>query len=259
MKTFNRALALLSAQQDAYLSWLANQANPPKSYREHLLASEEALNHYKQLFEKEYSMSLGAFIRIKRVLYLLEQRQARPNQLAYAFVDTLLGTMLSVFSEKGLCLLEFVDRKSLETELKELIAHYQADFLPQESVFFPALAHQLQAYFQGQLQRFDLPLDIWGTAFQCRVWQELMAIDYGTTLSYAEQAARLQMPKATRAVATANGKNRLAIVIPCHRVCRKNGELGGYGGGLARKRFLLALEKKPSFIVKNFKKRYGFD
>ncbi len=113
---------------------------------------------------------------------------------------------------------------------------------------FAAAAVQLQAYFDGKLTEFDLPLSLAGagTEFQRRVWAGLRAIPYGETVTYGELARRLGAPAASRAVGLANGKNPIAIVVPCHRVIGSDGGLTGYGGGLERKRFLLALENGAS-------------
>jgi methylated-DNA-[protein]-cysteine S-methyltransferase len=110
---------------------------------------------------------------------------------------------------------------------------------------FAAAAGQLSAYFAGQLTEFDLPLSPAGTDFQRQVWTGLQAIPYGKTVSYAELARRVGRPSASRAVGLANGRNPIAIVVPCHRVIGADGSLTGYGGGLDRKRFLLALERGP--------------
>lgn len=103
-------------------------------------------------------------------------------------------------------------------------------------------ARQLEAYFAGRLTDFDLPLEMRGTPFQLRVWQELRRIPYGRTISYAELACRVGSPKGFRAVGAANGKNPIPIVVPCHRVIESNGGLGGFSCGLAYKRRLLDLE-----------------
>lgn len=103
---------------------------------------------------------------------------------------------------------------------------------------------QLQAYFAGQRQAFDLPLEISGTVFQQSVWQALCELEYGQTCSYGHIAQRLNNPKAVRAVGAANGKNKIAIIIPCHRVIGANGTLTGYAGGLQRKSYLLNLEQE---------------
>jgi methylated-DNA-[protein]-cysteine S-methyltransferase len=107
---------------------------------------------------------------------------------------------------------------------------------------FVEVRAQLQAYFAGELTRFDLPLNPRGTPFQLLVWQALRDIDYGRTESYGDLARRIGDARATRAVGAANGRNPLPIVVPCHRVIGSDGSLTGFGGGIERKRFLLALE-----------------
>jgi methylated-DNA-[protein]-cysteine S-methyltransferase len=113
---------------------------------------------------------------------------------------------------------------------------------PAEEPFATAAA-QLADYFAGRRTGFDLPLALAGTAFQRKVWRGLLAIPYGQTVSYGELARRIGSPAASRAVGLANGKNPVAIVVPCHRVIGADGSMTGYGGGLNRKRFLLALER----------------
>jgi methylated-DNA-[protein]-cysteine S-methyltransferase len=107
---------------------------------------------------------------------------------------------------------------------------------------------QLQAYFAGELRAFELPLAAQGTPFQQEVWRALCDIPYGETISYGELARRIGQPTAARAVGLANGQNPIAVVVPCHRVIGANGALTGYGGGLARKRWLLAHESRGSLI-----------
>lgn len=156
---------------------------------------------------------------------------------------TPLGPMLAGAAEEGICLLEFVDRRMLETQLVRLRRLLKAELIPGASPFFGSLDAQLAEYFSGSRKVFDLPLVLAGTPFQKQVWGGLQAIPYGETRSYQEQAQYIGNPAAVRAVARANGDNRLAILIPCHRVIGKNGELVGYGGGLLRKKFLLDLER----------------
>ena len=107
---------------------------------------------------------------------------------------------------------------------------------------------QLRAYFAGELREFELPLAPEGTPFQQRVWRALCDIPFGETISYGELARRIGQPTASRAVGLANGRNPISIVVPCHRVIGTDGSLTGYGGGLARKRWLLAHESKGSLI-----------
>lgn len=111
-----------------------------------------------------------------------------------------------------------------------------------DSPVFAAATAQLDAYFAGELTRFELPLDLAGTAFQQSVWAALRDIPYGETVSYGELAAVLGRPGASRAVGLANGKNPVGVIVPCHRVVGAGGDLTGYGGGLPRKRWLLGLE-----------------
>ncbi len=108
---------------------------------------------------------------------------------------------------------------------------------------FPEAVRQLEAYFTGASDRFDLPLSLVGTPFQRRVWEALREIPYGRTVSYGELADRIGSPGASRAVGLANGKNPIGIIVPCHRVIGSTGSLTGYGGGLDRKRRLLAFER----------------
>jgi methylated-DNA-[protein]-cysteine S-methyltransferase len=109
-----------------------------------------------------------------------------------------------------------------------------------------AAASQLKAYFRGDLTAFDVPIELEGTRFQRTVWASLQAIPYGETISYGELARRIGQPSASRAVGLANGRNPVAIVVPCHRVIGADGSLTGYGGGMERKRFLLGLEQRVS-------------
>jgi len=114
----------------------------------------------------------------------------------------------------------------------------------EDPAFLAEAVHQLESYFAGKLESFDLPLAPKGTPFQQKVWRKLCEIPYGRTISYGELAARIGNPKASRAVGLANGSNPIAIVIPCHRVIGSNGKLTGYGGGLPAKEKLLALERR---------------
>ena len=137
--------------------------------------------------------------------------------------------MIAGATEDGICLFEFPGRTIPDGE-------------PGESPYFDLLRRELAEYFAAQLTEFTVPLVIRGTPFQEKVWRLLLRIPYGETCSYEELARRAGNPEAVRAVGTANGRNRIAILIPCHRVINKNGRLGGYGGELWRKKLLLELE-----------------
>ena len=161
-------------------------------------------------------------------------------------IESPIGPLIAVANDDGLCLLEFVDRRMLETQLMRVRNQLDVALLPGPNPVFASVRDQLNEYFGGTRQDFDLPLVIAGTAFQRQVWEALRAIPYGETRSYRDQAALIGRPTAVRAVARANGDNRFAILIPCHRVIGANGSLTGYGGGIWRKRFLLDLEKRSA-------------
>lgn len=154
--------------------------------------------------------------------------------------------MMACATDKGICLLEFTDRKMLETELKNIAKRQNAILIQGDNPFFEILEIQLKEYFAQKRTEFSVPLHLIGTDFQQKVWQILQQIPYGKTYSYGQQAKILGNPKAVRAVANANGMNSIAILVPCHRVIGANGELTGYGGGLWRKQYLLELENPLS-------------
>ena len=149
--------------------------------------------------------------------------------------------MVAGATDDGICLLEFADRPLLPTQLERI----KERLGPPTSGSHPHLERleaQLSEYFAGTRRDFELPLVLAGTGFQERIWSRLLEIPYGRTISYDELARRAGSPGGSRAAGRANGDNRIAIVVPCHRVIRANGDLGGYGGGLGRKRYLLELE-----------------
>lgn len=173
---------------------------------------------------------------------LPSSQSQKASVLKVAIFETPLGDIVSIFSPKGLCLLEFLDQASLPRKLKSVQAFYQSPFDWQMSEDQKQLQTALESYFKGQVKDFDVDIDWIGTDFQKAVWQVLTKIGYGQTISYKEEAAMLGNPGAIRAVGTANGQNKISIVVPCHRVIGHDGKLVGYGGGLARKRYLLDLE-----------------
>lgn len=159
-------------------------------------------------------------------------------------IETPLGTMITCAVKEGICLLEFSDRKMLETELKTIAKLFNAKIVQGTNKFFDILEAQLDEYFLGERKTFTVPLVTPGTVFQNKVWNALQKIPFGITRSYKEQAAAIECPESIRAVASANGMNRISILIPCHRVIGSDGNLTGYGGGLWRKQYLLDMEKK---------------
>ncbi|MBA4348102.1 MAG: XRE family transcriptional regulator [Clostridiales bacterium] len=166
------------------------------------------------------------------------------NVLIYERFDAPFGPMIAVASETGLNLLEFGDRRMLESEFTGLQKRLDAVLLPGKNEFTQAAIRQIQEYFAGTRRTFDVPLHAPGTEFQQRVWAALREIPYGEIRSYGDIAASICEPKAVRAVGTANGMNRIAIMIPCHRVIGASGALTGYGGGLWRKEWLLKHEQE---------------
>jgi AraC family transcriptional regulator of adaptative response/methylated-DNA-[protein]-cysteine methyltransferase len=161
-------------------------------------------------------------------------------------IETPLGVMIAGATDEGVCLLEFSDRKMLATEYKDLTRLLKTSLEDGENKHLKIIRNQLKEYFEGDRKEFSVPLITPGTEFQQAVWKELLNISYGSTRSYLEQAAALNKPESVRAVANANGMNRISIVIPCHRVIGSDGHLTGYGGGLKRKKWLLDHEKKYS-------------
>jgi AraC family transcriptional regulator of adaptative response/methylated-DNA-[protein]-cysteine methyltransferase len=164
--------------------------------------------------------------------------------VATTAIDTPLGPMIAGATDEGLCLLEFTDRRMLEAQLARLSRLLGQPLVPGDHPHLARTREELARYFEGSLASFTVPLVFRGTAFEERVWRALVTIPSGATVSYAELAVRVAAPNGQRAVGRANGMNRVSIVIPCHRVVNSNGQLGGYGGGLWRKHWLLALEAR---------------
>ena len=174
------------------------------------------------------------------------ERDASRNDVPGVFLSWLespVGSLVAATTEEGICLLEFSDPRRLETQLSTLRRLFRAPVVPGTNRHLDRLKTELAEYFDGARRSFEVPLIFPGTPFQRRVWDLLLAIPYGETRSYEDLAVRLGQSKAARAVGHANGLNRIAIVIPCHRVIGKDGGLGGYGGGLRRKQDLLDLEQ----------------
>jgi AraC family transcriptional regulator, regulatory protein of adaptative response / methylated-DNA-[protein]-cysteine methyltransferase len=165
------------------------------------------------------------------------------NILKSAWLDSKLGPILAIADEYGLYLLEFVERRGLEKEIERLRIKTKSAIIPGRTKDIDLIEQELEDYFAGNLKIFTTSIHMLGSDFQKKVWQELMRIPYGETRSYAAEAKAIGKPTATRAVANANGANQLAIIIPCHRIINSNGDLGGYGGGISRKQWLINMEK----------------
>lgn len=151
----------------------------------------------------------------------------------YTLTPSPLGQLLLTATPRGLSGLWVLGEK----HCPDLAPEWQ-----ENPAIFTTATMQLQEYFSGTRQTFDLPLDVSGTAFQQEAWAALQQIPYGTTLTYQQQATAMGRPAAVRAVGTANGRNPVSIVVPCHRVIGANGSLTGYGGGLPAKQWLLRHE-----------------
>jgi AraC family transcriptional regulator of adaptative response/methylated-DNA-[protein]-cysteine methyltransferase len=164
--------------------------------------------------------------------------------LKASWLDTPLGPMLAIADEERLYLLEFVERRALHRDVERKTKRINAAIIPGITAPITSIEQELKGYFAGTLREFKTPLFLLGSPFQKRAWQALMEIPYGQTKSYGEQAKAIAQPTAFRAVAGANGCNQLAIIIPCHRIINSNGDLGGYGGGLVRKQWLIDHENR---------------
>lgn len=173
-----------------------------------------------------------------------EMRQSKKQVLVYHRFDTVLGAMIAIASDIGLCLLEFGDRRMLETEFAQLTKRLDAIILPGQNKWTEQTEQEILSYLAGERVAFDIPLHLTGSEFQQQVWKALMEIPLGSTKTYREQSLAIGNPNAVRAVGHANGLNKIAIIIPCHRVIGADGTLTGYGGGIWRKEWLLRHEKE---------------
>lgn len=227
----------------------------PKAYQDQLranrfkneLRSGESVTH--ATYEAGYGSSSSVYERAVRHVGMSPAAYRSGGQdetIYYAFGDTVLGLLLMAATEKGICFAQFGETQ--ETLLGELQAEFSKATLisspASESPDLAAWISVLNIHLEQDAPRPDLPLDLRGTAFQIKVWRFLMKIPPGDAISYSELANGIGEPKAVRAAASACGKNRIAILIPCHRVLRSDGSLGGYRWGLERKRALLDAERR---------------
>jgi AraC family transcriptional regulator, regulatory protein of adaptative response / methylated-DNA-[protein]-cysteine methyltransferase len=174
-------------------------------------------------------------------------RQANGTCAVVTWVESPVSPLLLGATEAGLCALEFVGRTDLDGQLADLAKSLGMPVVPGTNPHIQQTERELGEYFAGKRKKFTVPLVPIGTPFQRAVWGQLQRIPYAETCSYEDLARCVnKSPTACRAVGQANGRNRIVILIPCHRVVNKDGSLGGYGGGLWRKRFLLELEQKHS-------------
>ncbi len=191
-----------------------------------------------------YESSSGFRDAFSRIMGAPPSKLGQSNILKASWIDTPLGPMIAIADEHALYLLEFVDRRGLEREVERLRKKIKSAIIPGYTQPIRSIENELNKYFKGTLIEFKTPLFFLGSPFQKRVWEELKKIPPGETRSYSEIATAMGQPTAFRAVANANGANQFAIIIPCHRVINANGEIGGYGGGVMRKKWLLNHEKQ---------------
>ena len=171
------------------------------------------------------------------------QTRTNGQRVVVTMLESPLGPLLAGANDHGILFLEYTDRRMLERNFKSMRRRFGCGVVPGQHPLLEQLRLELNDYFRGNLKKFTVLLAARGTPFQDKVWQELLRIPYGETISYDELAQRIGQPTAQRAVARANGMNYVCILIPCHRVIGKDGSLTGYGGGLWRKRLLLELER----------------
>ncbi|MFD2564960.1 bifunctional transcriptional activator/DNA repair enzyme AdaA [Aquimarina rubra] len=194
-------------------------------------------------FDSGYESLSGFGYTFKKVIGKSPQKITDKTLILISRLTTPLGPMFVCATEKGVCLLEFVDRRMLETEFQDLQKRLQAQIIAGENEHMKQAKKEITEYFEGKRKTFEVALETPGTDFQNAVWHSLQEIKYGQVTTYQSQAEKIKNPKAIRAVAAANGCNRISIIIPCHRVIGKDGSMTGYGGGIERKQWLLTHEK----------------
>jgi len=193
-------------------------------------AGYESASGFREAFAQTFQLPPGA----ARALTSLVVRP----------IETSLGMMLAAATEDELVFLEFHDRRAMQAQVQTLARRMQAAYVPGDNAILQQTEAELSEYFAGSRAVFDVPLQIPSSPWEGQVWQQLLEIPAGQTRSYAQIAASLGRPQASRAVGTANGRNRIGIIVPCHRVIRADGSLSGYGGGVWRKKALLEHERQ---------------
>jgi AraC family transcriptional regulator of adaptative response/methylated-DNA-[protein]-cysteine methyltransferase len=197
-------------------------------------AGFESGSGFRQAFERMFGAPASA------------ARANGVSTLTANWIETPLGRMVAVAQADGIALLDFIDRKGLPAAIQRLTERHRAAIAPGEHPHLAQLKRELDEYFRGTRREFAVSLAPNGSAFERRAWDYLRQIPFGQTRSYGQQASAIGATSGARAVGRANGMNYLSIVIPCHRVVASNGDLTGYGGGLARKRWLLDHEQRMS-------------
>jgi AraC family transcriptional regulator of adaptative response/methylated-DNA-[protein]-cysteine methyltransferase len=194
------------------------------------------------VFEHGYESHSGFREAFARTFGSPPGRARAKDCIVVSLAETPLGPMIVAATSAAVCLVEFASRRKLNAQVELVKRRFGTAMVPGTNAMIEQARVELQEYFAGARTRFEVPLVAPGTPFQTRVWDALRDIPYGQTRAYEDIARAIGAPGAVRAVGTANGMNRIAILIPCHRVVRKTGETGGYGGGRWRKVALLELE-----------------
>ena len=161
-------------------------------------------------------------------------------------ISSPIGEIIAYSSQKGICFLGFLNQKHFQKHTSDIEKHYDTQITPNTNTHLEVLKNDLHENFLGTRKNFTVPLDIIGTDFRKKVWKALQSIPYGKTCTYKEQAISIKNLKAIRAVASSNGANKMAIIIPCHRVIGSDGSVTGYAGGIEKKEWLLDFESKNS-------------
>ena len=198
------------------------------------------------IYESGYGSSRALYENVSQKLGMtpaIYQKGGKGMKIVFIIVDCYLGKMLVARTEKGVCAVTFGEEESILTE--KLLEEYPKALIQPDETKLKEFTEAILQNLAGKNREINLPLDVQATAFQMQVWEALRKIPYGETLSYKQVAENLGNPKAVRAVARACAANRLAIVIPCHRVVGSNGNLSGYRWGIERKQKLIDGEKKP--------------
>ena len=164
------------------------------------------------------------------------------NVMYKSKINTPIGDMVACSTQKGICTLVFANEKRVDKIFEELKKESKVEFENGNNKYLTQLQNELEEYFEGTRKMFSVSLDMKGTDFRKSVWSELLKVPYGERRSYKEQALAMDKLTAIRAIASANGANKIEIIIPCHRIIGSNGSLTGYAGGLERKKWLLDFE-----------------
>lgn len=250
--------------------------NPGKKWKDFMLQEQGySPTRIRRYFKKHHGITFQAYLRMSRINQAFLKIKEGDTVTATAFshgydslsgfaetyksmtgfspgstgslitinrITTPLGPMMVGVTNEGLCLLEFTDRKMIETQLETLKKRMGSEMVTGKHSVIEMVDLQLREYFDGKRKTFEIPLVVPGTDFQIKAWDALTKIPFGITRSYKQQASVVGNVKAVRAVARANGENRISIIVPCHRIIGSDGSIVGYGGGIHRKQWLLKHE-----------------